>query len=1079
MAKNSRLSERPTRMPDITQAQKELAISEYLRVVAGLNTESAISHRFTLLLNSLFGVQPGFIEEYVKGIEVYLKARGKDRILCGRADELSGNVIIEFETALDQKARLLEAHSQLRRYCACVWSDEHPSQRRKYICLATDGIIFRAYAPTLRNPSRQTVEREDVELAEVEHLDASQCSWEDFYFFLDRYLLRREVLPPKTERIIRDFGPRSHAFHAVREELLACWKSLRSKSEFSILFQTWDKYLRIVYGGAQADEELFIRHTYLAVLARLMVWRRFAEQKTPPSTDEILSVLEGSYFKFRLSIENFLEEDFFCWVTRPGAQQTAIRLARLLIAHLLSYNLRELSEDVLKGLYEGLVDPQTRHDLGEYYTPDWLADRIIKNLLQSSPSATLLDPACGSGTFLYMAIREKRRLLGDSAKALKHITSSVVGIDIHPLACIIAKANYVLALGRLMGRRRTKINIPVYMANSIRPPAPLERSLEEPIPCHETEIYDRKVRIPDSFMEDGSKYELAIESAREFAVHNRGRQIRKESFINFIKNRYPELADDDQAISVLYSVAQTLKEMVEEGRDTIWAFVLKNIYKPLLIRKSFDFVVGNPPWLSYRYVERSDYKRFLKKQITDGYALVRGQAQLVTHLELGTLFLLRCADLYLAEGGRIAFVLPKSIFSADHHDRLRRGKTLSVQLTATELWDLEGVSPLFNISACVYFGEEVFDPLRNREVKGEILEGSLTSRNADLCTAKEQLKIQPAIFKLSRMGKRSFWTSGKALSSEASSYRESFRQGASIVPRAFWFVDLRATRLVFDQSLPPVRSSERAIREAKKAYQGCVIEGTVERQFIYATLLLADMLPFGFLRLRMVVLPIISAGDQYRLLDADTARSEGYIHLAEWLDKVEAEWSSRRSPTSEKLSAIEWLNYRRKLTIQKPTAGFRAIYATSGTNLCACVFSGRYLGEDAGFTIKPLGFIADTKTYHYESSQEAESRYLVAILNSRRVNEAIKPSQSSGLWGPRDVHKKVLELPIPRFDPSDEDHLRLAEIARHCERQVREWVKSGGPGRITSIGVLRGRVRQLLKEELEEIDSIVKPILNI
>jgi len=44
--------------------------------------------------------------------------------------------------------------------------------------------------------------------------------------------------------------------------------------------------------------------------------------------------------------------------------------------------MENFSEDVLKGLYQELVDPEERHELGEYYTPDWLAEYIAENLIE-------------------------------------------------------------------------------------------------------------------------------------------------------------------------------------------------------------------------------------------------------------------------------------------------------------------------------------------------------------------------------------------------------------------------------------------------------------------------------------------------------------------------------------------------------------------------------------------------------------------------------------------------------------------------------------------------------------------------
>ena len=181
--------------------------------------------------------------------------------------------------------------------------------------------------------------------------------------------------------------------------------------------------------------------------------------------------------------------------------------------------------------------------------------------------------------------------------------------------------------------------------------------------------------------------------------------------------------------------------MIEAGRDTIWAFVLKNIYRPLFLKGRFDIIMGNPPWLSYRYVERSEYQSFLKRQIVTEYELVKQRAELITHLELGTLFLARSADLYLKPEGRIGFVLPKSIFSADQHEALRSGRIRKVSLRPAELWDLEQVSPLFNISSCVYFGHKTNEPA-TRPIPGQELSGVLEARNASLEDAEKELTCE-------------------------------------------------------------------------------------------------------------------------------------------------------------------------------------------------------------------------------------------------------------------------------------------------------------------------------------------------
>lgn len=87
-------------MPDIQEGERNDLIKQYLKEVEPLNSEPARSHRFGMLLHALFAVVPAFIEDFVQGVEKYLKVRQKDRILKGRADHLFGNVIIEFEADL-------------------------------------------------------------------------------------------------------------------------------------------------------------------------------------------------------------------------------------------------------------------------------------------------------------------------------------------------------------------------------------------------------------------------------------------------------------------------------------------------------------------------------------------------------------------------------------------------------------------------------------------------------------------------------------------------------------------------------------------------------------------------------------------------------------------------------------------------------------------------------------------------------------------------------------------------------------------------------------------------------------------
>src|SRR3972149_2560338 len=67
------------------------------------------------------------------------------------------------------------------------------------------------------------------------------------------------------------------------------------------------------------------------------------------------------------------------------------------------------SRDLLKRLYQYLVPQEVRHRLGEYYTPDWLAELVIEKTGSGGEMQNhFLDPACGSGDFFFLAIRRIR-----------------------------------------------------------------------------------------------------------------------------------------------------------------------------------------------------------------------------------------------------------------------------------------------------------------------------------------------------------------------------------------------------------------------------------------------------------------------------------------------------------------------------------------------------------------------------------------------------------------------------------------------------------------------------------------------
>ncbi|MEW6214681.1 MAG: hypothetical protein AB1478_05680, partial [Nitrospirota bacterium] len=113
--KKTKLTEKPSRIPDISEQSISQKFKEYIDQISQLNTESAKAQRFLILLKDVFGdVNAGFVEDYLHGVEKYISVREKDIILRGRIDTLYGNLIIEFEK--DLRRSLEEAKTQLEKY---------------------------------------------------------------------------------------------------------------------------------------------------------------------------------------------------------------------------------------------------------------------------------------------------------------------------------------------------------------------------------------------------------------------------------------------------------------------------------------------------------------------------------------------------------------------------------------------------------------------------------------------------------------------------------------------------------------------------------------------------------------------------------------------------------------------------------------------------------------------------------------------------------------------------------------------------------------------------------------------------
>ncbi|MGO4883733.1 MAG: N-6 DNA methylase [Bryobacteraceae bacterium] len=1057
-------------------------LSEYLRDIRALPNEAAKIGRFIALVGQAF---PGTaaISRLTAGIEKAIRIELCEGAKRGRIDSYYGNAVIEFERSLTATGRVAE--QQLREYCAGVWAREgtpyHP-----LVAIASDGLVWKTYRPTLPSNLVEPPRSGDVALEPLRELTVTESTLFDFYVFLNTLLFRTGQVVPSAEQFRQDFGKESLAYGDAIETLGRAWRRSRDDKEADLAYRNWQRYLTVTYGSLPAAtsarsqdltdlEELFLKHTYLASVARLMIWASISHGRAARPYAEIASaVLSGDYFR-ESRLANLVEDDFFQWIRSKTAEELLLPVWERIIAQIETYDLSRLDQDVLKGVYQELVDPKDRHDLGEYYTPDWLCERIVAELLPKSGYKRVLDPACGSGSFLRAAITHF--LEHDSARdseRLQRVLEHVVGIDVHPLAVAIAKATYVLALGPVIRAAKRPVSVPVYMADSLFLPSEVHQMTLHETARVKVRFAGKEVLMPQSLIGSPDLFDAAIAAASQVArEHAHTENESQEALEAYLLKAVPTLKGHeelDQIGKAMWQYCLALADLIRKRDNSIWAFIIRNSYRPAMLRQCFDVIVGNPPWLSYRYIADPEYQAEIKKRAIEDYRIAPNKQKLMTQMELATVFVAHSMAWFAAVGAKLGFVMPRSILSGDQHENLRmRSYTWKCRFRLAGYWDLKDVSPLFRVPACVLFAEQSSDP-GSAEDTLPVKEwaGKLGQRDCPWAVAKKQIDFEDAIGRVIYLAKRSaFATSaGNGKPGRSSAYAESFGQGATIVPRCFYFVRSNLTFPIDPDGTYWAETDPDQLALAKKPYDDVRLSGAVEGRFYYYAVLARHILPFALLQPSTAVLPLVSDDSKREVWDAQKLKREGYREFGRWMEEAERVWTKKRGKKASRTSLYEWLDYQGKLTAQNLSDKYVVLYNAAGTNVSAAS------AQTSDFALR---LVAEHKIYRGSISGPSEADYLAAVLNSTLANEAIKPFQSMGLMGERDIEKKLMDLAIPRFKPADSRHNDLVVLGQQAREKIAGLLKRSALPK--SLAAQRAWARSQVRRELDDIDRIVKRLL--
>ena len=106
------------------------------------------------------------------------------------------------------------------------------------------------------------------------------------------------------------------------------------------------------------------------------------------------------------------------------------------------FDFTSIHGDILTGIYDRFLDPSQRKTQGEYYTPPSIA-RYMLDRLDLAPDDSILDPACGSGTFL---IERYQQVVGEDAdrgiatyQDACNVITKIVGNDLNPFSAVLTQ----------------------------------------------------------------------------------------------------------------------------------------------------------------------------------------------------------------------------------------------------------------------------------------------------------------------------------------------------------------------------------------------------------------------------------------------------------------------------------------------------------------------------------------------------------------------------------------------------------------------------------------------------------------
>lgn len=940
-----------------------------------------------------------------------------------RIDAVHGSTVIEYEPPRSfrgmENAQMKHARQQAEEYVALL-SEEEGRQIGGYSLIAWDGETI-----TFGRPANDGFIWEPARPFDNLCLNRLLTLIADGGRPLVSPMLLKQFIGPDTE-VGRRLLPA--LFQAIRSAQTA-EKTTRTKliyTEWTRLFGQVDgteterlsRYLEDASRSHGIDYRtdpqayVFALSTYIALVAKTCAVYSLAsrsDEALNPSSDPrafLRSIETGEYFRM-FGIENMLGTDFFSWYLGGDVTENLDEPLGLLLERLrtIDFDVTQKSpesvRDLFKGLYMGFTPAPMRHALGEYYTPDWLASHVM-DTAGWSPTQSLLDPTCGSGTFILEGLR--RRLETDSGSSTaRELLHGLYGFDLNPLAVLTARASIVVFLsGRFDAS--DPVLLPVFLADAINTADPVDGVFTHSIL---TEKGERSFSLPVCL----------AESTDFFPVMDQLRicidaGLDCPAIETSLKALSPVVRSFEASAAAVFE--RTIEDLVDLHRNHwngIWCLILFDRIEAGCV-KDIDLVAGNPPWVKWSNLPRP-YAEFIKP-ICDRMDIFSEDVWVGgIQSDISTVVTYHALERFVRKSGSLAFLITGTVFKNESSQGFRRWKlslegtdepmTVETVEDYAALRPFEGVANWPTLLLIRRNGKATSYPVKYRRFTSSKRDASPNLDSYDdlqampvpgtdagpwLVGTAEEMKVWPDLFNASR----------------ESVYRA--RKGVTTDVNGIFFV---TAQQVLDEKMVRIANDPRNGRRRDVAATSAV----VEKDDVFPLLRGRDVH-------RFVATPqsgqcvIVPQRGMFGDEDLPASRPRMFRFLSQFRTILERRSSYRRFQQGKPFWSI-WS------TGEYTFSPYKVVWRemSGGGFVAAYVDYSEFCGGTKMV-------IPDHKVYFVPVSSEDEAAYLTAFLNASMVSDAINAYSSALSLG-----TSVTDyLNIPGFDEHNETMMLMVSMAK-------------------------------------------------